>query len=138
MIEYIINTQNGSEIYQTFDTSSSKQTALSYIKTLCIQACFTFEGYLKAVKKVHQMSYKIPLYINEEVMLIPIGRYKDYETVWINYPAIKEITPFKEGLKVTFYSSIDIYLKISLNQMKKQIKHLHLIRNTKVKHFHMR
>lgn len=137
MIEYVINTASGCIIYQNQQEVEIRKPALSFIKSLCMKHQFTFEGYLKAIKKETHLKYKIPLYIHDTLMLIPIGRYKDYDTIWINTPSIKSVGVNQNTLQVTFFNSPTLELKITLNQLKQLMKHLDWIRNTKVKHFHI-
>lgn len=137
MIEYVINTASGCIIYQNHQETKIHKPALSFIKSLCMKHQFTFEGYLKAIKKETHLKYKIPLYIHDALMLIPIGPYKAYDTIWINIVSIKSVEVMQNTLQVTFFHSPMIELKITLNQLKQLMKHLHWIRNTKVKHFHL-
>ncbi|MDI6452941.1 competence protein ComK [Peloplasma aerotolerans] len=136
MIEYIVNTSQGALIYQERHIKTYKSSNLSYIKLLCQEGLFTYEGYLMAVKKVLDIKYKVPVYINDYLMLIPVKRTRDYDNIWINYASINHIRESDDGLEIEFYSQRKIYLKYSLNSLSKQIKYLEMIKFMKVKHFH--
>ncbi|MDO9629276.1 MAG: competence protein ComK, partial [Acholeplasmataceae bacterium] len=118
------------------ENTLDKGSSLSYIKRLCVDHLFTYEGYLKAVKKKFDMSYKIPLYISDTIQLIPTKRTRDYENIWINYASIFRIEVDQQIQKITFYSGNTIHINSSNKTLKQQIKYLEQIRNTKVKHFH--
>ncbi|MBN2299672.1 MAG: competence protein ComK [Acholeplasmataceae bacterium] len=136
MIEYIKNDAYGCYVFQNGKSIHNKSSNLSYIKKLCYGALFTYEGYLKAVQINHGKSYKIPLYIDDDIMLIPSGRARDFENIWINYAAIKQIIDMNQSIEVVFNSNSKLMLNISINAFKRQISYLRLIRNEKVKHFH--
>jgi competence transcription factor ComK len=136
MINYIINTQLGTKIYQENGIKYEKYTNLTYIKKLCLEAMFSYEGYLKAVKKIYKFKYKIPVYINNSLMFIQTKRARDYDNIWINYASIKDIKCVEEFIEIIFYNNEMIQIKYAFHKFKLQIKYLEEIRNTKVKHFH--
>ncbi|MCR3906286.1 MAG: competence protein ComK [Tenericutes bacterium] len=136
MIEYIVNTASGSIIYQEDQIETYKSSNLSYIKLLCEKGLFTYDGYIKTIKKVLDIKYKVPVYISDYLMLIPLKRVRDYDNIWINYASIKNIKKNDKGIEIEFYSQRKLYLKYSLNSLSKQIKYLEMIKIMKVKHFH--
>lgn len=136
MIEYIINNVKGCLIYQSESIKQSNKTNISIIKELCMEAFFSYEGYLKAVQKKYGKSYLIPLYVNEQEIFIPIKRTRDYDNIWFNYAALTEVNIFDNEIELVFQSKRKLKVNISLNSLKRQIKYLEAIRNAKVKHFH--
>lgn len=136
MIEYIINHRNGSLIFQSDSIKQSNKTNLSIIKKLCLSALFTYDGYLKAVQNEFGKSYLIPVYIDEELMFIPIKRTRDYENIWINYAALIDVVSYHDYIEIIFDSTRKLSINISLKSFQKQIKYLEAIRKAKVKHFH--
>lgn len=137
MIEYIINNSTGCMIYQETMNVQIKGSNLAYIKRLCQEHLFTYDGYLKAIKANFLISHKVPLCISNTILLIPTKRTRDYDNVWINYSSIFKIEEFKQQTKIIFYSGHELYVNITLKTLKKQIRYLEEIRNTKVKHFHL-
>ena len=132
----MINNNLGCLVYQEEENRQIKGNSLGYVKRLCQEHLFTYEGYLKAVKMKFKIKYKIPVFITEAIQLIPISRTRDYENIWVNYASISRIEEIEKMIKITFYSAHHVYLNISLKTFKQQIKYLEEIRNTKVKHFH--
>jgi len=136
MINYIINSNLGVEIYKNDTLEIINGTSLTYIKKLCIEALFTYDGYLKSVKKKFNFKYKIPVYINDSIILIQTKRARDYDNIWINYASIKNLKYNIDSIEITFYNNKILKLNQSFIKLEKQIKYLSEIRNTKVKHFH--
>lgn len=136
MIEYIVNNAYGCLVYKEDRIKQLKKSNLSYVKELCISSLFTYKGYLKANKIENKLVSKVPVYINDQTMLIPIKRTRDYDNIWINYAAIKNMLPDGKGLKVIFHSNREVAIDNSANQLMKQITQLKMIRKMKSKHFH--
>lgn len=136
MIEYLVNNGYGCLIYKNGIVSQSNGTNLSYIKKICIEHLFTFEGYIKAVQKKFGKRYKIPLFIDCNLMLIPLKRIRDYDNIWVNVAAISDIFEQNNTIEIVFESQRKLQLNISMKSLRKQIKYLEVIRNVKVKHFH--
>jgi len=136
MIEYIINNSKGSLVYQTDSVVQSNKNNLSVIKQISIEALFSYEGYLKAFQKKFGKIYRIPVYIDEEHMFIPIKRTRDFDNIWINFAAIHDINHSNGKIEVIFESKRNLHINISFKSLKRQINYLEAIQNTKVKHFH--
>jgi len=136
MIEYLMHHPDGLILYQTDNVQRLPMTTQRYIKKLCEQALFSYEGYVKACQKQTGKSYKIPVVIDLDTMLIPSGGIRVYETVWINYQAIQESKALDQGMMLTFISGRQLLLEMNRTQWMRQVEVLMEIRNTKVKHFH--
>lgn len=135
MIEYIINHPTGSLIFFQDETVYSKKNALSIVKSLCIEGLTTYEGYIKAVKKKLNYSYRIPVYLSEELCLFQTQRVRDYDNIWINYCAIKDMINLKDKTELLFKSGKKLIVNIRLNQIQEQIRRIHDIKNCKVNIF---
>lgn len=136
MIEYIINNASGCLVFQNGTSIQNSKTNLGYVKQLCMDNLFTYEGYLKSVRYLFNKHYLIPVYVNEIVMLIPTKRVRDYENIWINYQAIENIKSTTYGVCILFFSKIELNINLKIETLQKQIQYLKEIRNHKVKHFH--
>ena len=124
MIEYITHHTCGSARFDTDHIIYDKKNTLSIVKSLCLNHKFTYGGYIKAIKHTYGFGYKIPVVLSDELCLIPSGRARDYDTVWINMYAVHDIHPHEDGVIITFSSGRTLYLKISLNTFKRQIKRI--------------
>jgi len=116
--------------------TQSNKNNLSLIKQMCLDALFSYEGYLKAFQKKFGKVYRIPIYIDEEHMFIPIKRTRDFDNIWINYAAIHDINHGGNKIELIFESKQNLHINISFKSLKRQIMYLEAIQNTKVKHFH--
>jgi hypothetical protein len=126
----------GTLLISTEGETIIKKPVLSVVKDFCRDALFTHEGYVKAVKSSFGFKYQIPLYINDRIALIPLGRIKNHETVWINVPAITSINQTKTGSLITMLGNQRYESSLSLTQIERRIHALMTIRDAKVKHFH--
>ncbi|MFA6800624.1 MAG: competence protein ComK [Acholeplasmataceae bacterium] len=136
MIEYIINERLKTIIYRNNTTEISDKSMVFVIKTLCYDHLLSYEGYKKAVKTKLGYYYKIPLYLDMQTQLIPIKRIKDFDNIWINLPAIKDIKNNDTFVCINFYSGKTLHLKIEYKTLIKQIEQLNQIRIFVSKHFH--
>jgi competence transcription factor ComK len=136
LIEYIKHHQLLTYVYKNNETEIINKPVISYIKSLCYKHLFNYEGYKDAIKRVFGFKYKIPLYIDESLQLIPIERVRNYENIWVNFKAIDEIKVKEDTLEIYFYSHQKITIKSKMKTMKNQIKRLEQIRIYVSKHFH--
>lgn len=135
-MNYIINDAYGCCLFQNEVMTQVSMSSISYIKHLCHEHLFTYQGYLKACRKKLGLKYKIPLYISDLIQLIPTKNIKDIDTIWINYAYIKRYEADDQHVKIFFYDGLVLNAKISINALNLQIKRLNTIRDVKVKHFH--
>lgn len=136
MIEYFKHDAQGIIVYQTDETIQFPITSMRYVKDLCLEALFTYEGYIKACKGLLKRTYKIPVVIDASTMLIPTSGIRKYDTIWFNFSAIREINTNPNDMVIVFVSGRKLVLNIKINQMMALFNDLSIIRNTKVKHFH--
>ncbi len=137
MIEYIINNAYGCLVFQNGTEYQFKISNLSFIKKMCFEYLFTYESYLKSVQKKTGKVYKLPIYIDESLMMIPTQRIRNFDNIWINYAAIKKFYQHKDGIELIFNSEIKLIVDISIESFRREIKYLDIIKNEKVKHFHI-
>ncbi len=135
MIEYIVNNAFGCLVYQEDEIVQMKKTNLSFIKELCLDNMFSYSGYLKAVKKKINISYKTPVYIDDLNRFIPTRRVRDYENIWVNCAAVKNVSRSEGGVRIRFFSDKEKTVNISFNSFIKQMKQLEVIRKVKVNTF---
>lgn len=137
MIEYIKHEGLMTKVVKTNKILYLNKPMISIIKSLCYEKLFSYEGYKKAVRKKLDMSYKLPLYVDEVLQLFPIENTRNYENIWINSVLIKDMRMSEEGVCITFFSMHKIYVNSSLNSINEQINRLKQIRNMLSKHFHV-
>jgi len=137
MIEYIKHQQLSTIIYQTKRDEIINKSSISVIHDLCMKHLFSYEGYKKAIKKQLGFQYKIPIYINYHIQLIPTERVKNYENIWLNYYLISEINNLGIKSEVIFYSGRKLIVETKYHILMKQIKRLEQIILYASKHFHV-
>jgi hypothetical protein len=47
-----------------------------------------FHSYNKIIKELLNIKTNIPIYVNHDLILLPIKRYNSYDCFWINYKNI--------------------------------------------------
>ena len=109
MIEYMTNHEKGTIIYQINNVEITKYSLLHTVESMCEMHLFSYEGYRKAVKKYFHFSHLIPIYLSEEIQLISIKRYRDYDNNFINYVAIENYCEFQEGVNFIFEWKENLY-----------------------------
>ena len=89
----------------------------------------TFEGYMKAYKKLHGNSYLIPIMLFETCYLIPMFGYRSHENTLINYFEIERVIRHGMSSRIYFknrtYVDINKPLKLILKQIKRASIDLH-------------
>lgn len=138
MIEYIENNAYGAVIVENGEPVQTKKTNLAVIRDMCLNRFFSYEGYKKAVKKKIGISYRIPVYLDEENAFFPTRRARDFDNIWVNVKAIRSISDGNSGIHVVFRSGHERELEISSSKAIRGIAALETIRKEKVKHFHGR
>lgn len=136
MIEWIANEQNQTIVYQTEGIKTYAIFNLSYVKHLCLDHLFTYEGYIKAIKHQFDFKYRIPIYLDASLILIATRRIKDYENIWINYASIASITYIGNRIRLGFTSHQTIDIAMTRQAFSEQIKRILKIKFHISKHFH--
>jgi competence transcription factor ComK len=135
-MNYITNNAYGCCLFQNNSIIKLNMSSITYIKHLCYEHLFTYQGYIKACKKKFGLKYKIPLYLSDMIQLFSTKNMRDIDTIWINYAQIRDYKPTDEGVCVYFYDGSSLNVKISYKSLNQQIIRLNTIRDVKVKHFH--
>ncbi len=131
----MVNNGFGSIIYYTDHQEQISINNLSFIKRLCIEFVFTYEGYIKAVKKNSKFKYKIPVYIDDSLLLIQTRRVRSDDNIWFNYASVTNVICLDQGVELEFMSGNKLFINISYEALKTQITYLKEIRNRKVNIF---
>lgn len=92
----------------------------SYVNSLCINNLSTLEGRIKATKKLLNIKYNVPIYVNHEILLFKITNNE--EKIWINYFNIKLIDYGKERVVIIFKDTERLNLYTTKDTFKKYVK----------------
>lgn len=82
---YIYNEKNLSKIICKEKIQKAEKSAFSIVKSFCERELFCYESRIKYTKRHLNIKTKVPIYINEEMLLMPTKSPKRYETLWLNY-----------------------------------------------------
>lgn len=99
-----------------------KNSTLVNIKRLCLKNLATFEGRLKATRASLNFKSKIPIYINERIMLVPLSSYKDPKCLWLNYFEVKALYNHFCKSVIIFNNGERIEIAFSFYVVKKQLE----------------
>ncbi|MDL2291996.1 competence protein ComK [Acholeplasma sp. OttesenSCG-928-E16] len=127
MINYIKNNNEGISIFSSNEEKIVKGTVLGFIKKKCINNLFSYEGYVKACKKVLKISSLVPVVISKSEVYFPISRVKDYENIFINYLAISSLSINKEQTIITFFDGQTIKIDILKGKIERIINNIESI-----------
>lgn len=119
MICYIKNTPTG--IYLQGNETSRAHSALGVIKELCRKHLFELEGYLESTKLILNIKYKIPIYISNQLVFFYLSGLREFETIFINYRAIKNVVFLAQKTQIEFLDGSSLLLEISKRVYQKMI-----------------
>lgn len=136
MIEYMHHSPEGTILYDEEGKKKINHRMPWLIQQWCYEHLMSYDGYLKAVKLHLGYAHRVPLYLCDELMLIPLGRVRDYDMIWINHASVKRFWTEDHRFYIHFVSGCTIEVNTTQKRYALQVKKLEIIRNTKVKHFH--
>ncbi|WP_162146945.1 competence protein ComK [Acholeplasma granularum] len=120
MIYYIKNEQDGAYVYP--NRRISGYSALTVIKKLCLKHLTTLEGYIKSVKPIIDDKYKIPVVLSHKYAFFSTKSMRDYDSIWINYMAIKEIVYLDKNILFIFDEKYQLSIKLSTKSYQKLVR----------------
>jgi hypothetical protein len=137
MLDYMEEKGNGLYIYHK-EMTILKATMQTILNRWLMESCNTLENYLKQAKKMTQKRYLIPIYINEELMLIPIFGYKNKRSIYMNASSIKSYDVCHQDCVITFQSGRVLKIKKTCHFIEKQVKMIQLLKTSHKKTFSYR
>lgn len=117
MIYYIKNEADGGYSYPGRHKLS--KSAIAAIRGLCMKHLFTLDGYLKSVKKILKLKYLVPVVVSNQLAFLYTNAMRDYDNVWINILAVKEMKVSGDKLIFIFDDAHQIDVFMSLNRYHK-------------------
>lgn len=139
MILFLKNTNEGTRVYKSNFKYSNLSNSLNYnIEKLCNKFLFSYNGYKKALKLKLNLKSLQPLYLNKNLILIPIKNIKDYDNLFINFKAITSIIKINsENTKLIFdtgeFLNINKNINFFFEKEKEIIKIENYLNNLKIK-----
>lgn len=115
---YIYNENNLAIIVCKERVQKAESTAFSIVKGLCKRELFSYESRSMLTKNKLNIKTKIPIYINENVLLMPTNSPKRYDTHWINYYEVFSFEKYFNGTIILFYNLNEKLLDVSYKSFK--------------------
>lgn len=119
---YIYAKGNLTEIVCNDKTQEAFKSTLSIVKGLCKRELFAYESRISYTKQLLNIKSKIPIYVNEKVLLMPTNASKSYNTYWINYYEVFSYERYFNKTLILFYNLKELCLNISLNSFSKMME----------------
>ncbi|MBU1144663.1 MAG: competence protein ComK [Firmicutes bacterium] len=113
MIHYIEKTKEDFvKVAKEHDVFLYDRTLIGYLNELLLETLSTLEGRLKATKKVFHFKAKIPIFINESTLLIPLIGYRSKTSFYLNYHSIEHFSILKGSkLYISFRNNHEMKLE---------------------------
>lgn len=90
-LQYIKRSINGTIVVYDNHIEEYNNAPVHIINKLCMEYGSTYKGRVQSVARKYSIKRKVPIYVNKDVLLIPTGSNRDYETYWLNYHQIMEV-----------------------------------------------
>lgn len=119
---YIYNDGNISKIVCNDKIQKAEKPAFSIVKGLSERELFSYESRVKYTKKILNIKTKIPVYINEEILLMPTKAPKRHDTYWINYFEVFSHQKFFNNTIILFTNLKELEIDITNNSFSKMME----------------
>lgn len=104
-----------------------KELGIKYLNDLLKLKIRDFYSYNKLISDVLKIKTNIPIYIDRNIIFLPVKSYKAYDCIWINYKRIKEIIDNKKSVIIKFINGEIKEFDISFNKMNRIINDAKII-----------
>jgi len=127
MIYFIKTNKNEVDIIGSFGLRHLEKSIISTVKNLSMKYLFTYEGYVKSVRKTVGIKSLAPLYLNPQNLLMFLDSPRKWECIIINYFAITNFRYQNNEIEIEFPDQNTMYFKIGLNKFKRLISQATLV-----------
>lgn len=110
-----------------------KDEGIKFINHLLNIRLRDFYSYNKIVKKLLNIKTNIPIYIDSNIIFLPIKSYKAYDCIWLNYKEIKSVVDKNKTCIIKFNDGEIKEFEVSYNKLKRIIKNAKILINYFVK-----
>lgn len=111
-----------SKVISRNETILAGKGSFLIVKQFCVRQLFSYESYVKAVRKYLHLKSRIPVYISSKLLLIPIKSPKRSDNVWVNFFSIQSVTGILTKTYVLFDNLVELELDINLKSFNKSIE----------------
>lgn len=124
---YLFNEKNIANIVCKNKIQKANKLVFSIVKGLCERELFTYESRVRLTKKHLNIKSKIPIYVNDQVLLMPTNSPKRYDNVWVNYFCVFSYQNHFNKTLVLFDNLDEVVLNVSVNVFKTMMEKASLI-----------
>ena len=94
----------------------TKIEGIRYINKLLHEKIRDFSSYNKIIKDKFNICCNIPIYIDENIILLPLKRFNSYDCIWINYVNIKSYISLENKVMIKFKDDTIKTFEISIKE----------------------
>ncbi len=124
---YIYNKSNLTQIVCKNKITQATKPVISVVKAFCERELFSYENRIKLTKKYLKIKSKIPIYINELILLMPTHSPKKYNSYWINYYEVFSYNKYFDKTLVLFKNLQELVVNVSYNVFRGMMKKAALV-----------
>lgn len=124
---YIHQNATGAVLFFEKYQTQTEKPPISIIKLLCQEMLTTYEARLQQTKQRFKVNSLVPIYINSNILMIPTGSPRNYETLWVNYLKIASIQKYGTKTVVLFTNLHEIEVDMSYTRFKEKMKYCKII-----------
>lgn len=106
----------------------TKAEGIRYINKLLHKKIRDFYSYNKIIKEKLDINCNIPIYIDKDIILLPIKRFNSYDCVWINYVNIKAYISMNNKVMIRFMDDTIKTFDVSINKLERIMNDANKIR----------
>lgn len=125
---YIHHQKGYSQVVFKTHTLMIDKSNITVIKKICETQLFSYESRIKNTKTTLNIQTRVPLYVHDYLLLIPLKSPRRYDNIWVNYHAIKDIRKVDSKVIILFENLKEIKVEISFRALKNSIKHAKMIK----------
>lgn len=105
----------------------TKDEGIRIINKLLNERVRDFYSYNKIIKEKLSITRNIPIYISDDIVLLPIKRYNDFDCMWINYKRIDTFLSYDGKTIIKFIDKSVKTFEISQKKLERIIKNAIII-----------
>jgi competence transcription factor ComK len=95
----------------------------AYINMLCHRRLTSYEGIIKATKKMLDIHKLVPIYIDRNMLLFPLSSIRNMDALYINYYELYKIKKTTNSdVTLIFYDHSKLNIKMNKMFLSRQIK----------------
>ena len=116
-ILYIKQGNRESIIYYLDDKNKKEGVLTNLLNKWCLEELTTYKGRMEAIREKFHLRKYVPIYINEELMLMPTTTKNDIDIIYINIVNILKIEKNDNKSKIIFKNRKELILNVDYEKL---------------------